>query len=310
MRITIIGATGHIGTYLVPRLIRSGHEVTAINRGRSRPYDDAEEWRDVKTVHIDREAAEHNGSFGESIASLGADVLIDLICFTRGSAMHLVDALRDRVGLLIHCGTLWVHGIPRSRPYDETALREPIGEYAIKKAEIEAFLLDEASKGFPVSMLHPGHITGRGWPPINPAGNLDVTAFERLSRGERITLPDDGQATLQHVHADDVAQAFALAIDHRDKAIGEAFHVAACEPVTMIDYAKAVASWHGREANIELLPWEEWKQTVNDFDASITLDHVTHSPWASIAKAERLLGFNPRFSAVEAVRDALYLAPQ
>jgi len=32
---------------------------------------------------------------------------------------------------------------------------------------------------------------------------------------------------------------------------------------------------------------------------------MIHSPCASIAKAERLLGFEPRFSAVEAVHDAL-----
>ena len=32
-RVIVIGATGHIGTYLVPRLVRGGHEVTAVSRG-------------------------------------------------------------------------------------------------------------------------------------------------------------------------------------------------------------------------------------------------------------------------------------
>jgi len=40
-------------------------------------------------------------------------------------------------------------------------------------------------------------------------------------------------------------------------------------------------------------------------DVEITSDHIRHSPCASIAKAERLLGFRPRYTAVEAVRDAL-----
>ncbi len=29
MKVLVIGATGHVGTYLVPRLVELGHEVTA-----------------------------------------------------------------------------------------------------------------------------------------------------------------------------------------------------------------------------------------------------------------------------------------
>jgi NAD(P)-dependent dehydrogenase (short-subunit alcohol dehydrogenase family) len=33
MRVAIIGATGHIGGYLVPRLVEAGHDVIALSRG-------------------------------------------------------------------------------------------------------------------------------------------------------------------------------------------------------------------------------------------------------------------------------------
>lgn len=32
MKILVIGGTGHIGSYLVPRLVTQGHEVTVIAR--------------------------------------------------------------------------------------------------------------------------------------------------------------------------------------------------------------------------------------------------------------------------------------
>lgn len=305
MRVTVIGATGHIGTYLIPRLVRAGHEVIAVSRGDRQPYHIAPEWKDVRRVSIDREAGELEGSFGGSIAALGASAVVDLICFNVGSAAHIVDALRGRVEVFAHCGTLWVHGIPKRRPYDETAPREPIGDYGIRKAEIERYLMNEARGGFPATILHPGHISGPGWTPINPAGNLDPRVFERLSLGQVVTLADDGMSTLQHVHADDVGHAFELALARPDRSIGEAFHVAAREPVTQRDYAEAVASWSGREARFEFLPWDEWKKTVSERDAELTYDHMIHSPCASIEKAEQLLGFVPRFSAVEAARDAL-----
>lgn len=305
MRIVIIGATGHIGSWLVPRLVRDGQDVVAVSRGKRRPYHDAPEWQSVERVTLDRTAAELEGSFGHAIAALKGDAVVDLTCFTRPSAAQLVDALRDRVGLFVHCGTLWVHGVPRERPYDETARREPVGEYGIRKAEIERFLFDAAAGGFPAVMLHPGHITGPGWPPINPAGHLDTRVFDALSRGEPVVLPGDGTATLQHVHADDVAQAFALALAHPARAIGQAFHVAAEEPVTMRTYAESAAGWFGQAARLAFLPWEEWRRTVSERDAAITHDHLVHSPHASVQKARDVLAFAPRFSAIAAARDAV-----
>ncbi|MDQ3081381.1 MAG: NAD-dependent epimerase/dehydratase family protein [Gemmatimonadota bacterium] len=305
MRTVILGATGHIGTYLVPRLVTAGHEVVAVSRGLREPYHDSEAWQSVQHEYVDRDAAERDGSFGSTIAALAPDVVVDLICFDLASATHIVGALRDRVRHFLHCGTLWVHGVPRSRPYDETAAREPFGDYGVRKAQIERYLLDAARAGFPASVLHPGHITGPGWAPVNPAGNLDFAVFDRLARGEMVALPDEGLATLQHVHADDVAQAFELAILQPDAAIGEAFHVAAREPVTMRDYADAAASWFGREANLGFLPWQQWRESVSVRAAEITRDHVLHSPDASIAKARARLGFEPRYTSVGAAREAV-----
>jgi nucleoside-diphosphate-sugar epimerase len=284
--------------------------VIVISRGTREPYRRAPDWNDVRRLILDREAAERDGSFGAAVAQLAPDAVIDLICFTVDSSAHLVDALRDRIEVFAHCGTLWVHGVPESRPYDETAPRHPFGEYGIRKAEIEKFLLAESQRGFPATILHPGHITGPGWNPINPAGNLDVTVFGRLAAGNLVTLPDGGLATLQHVHADDVAQAFELAIDRRDVARGESFHIAAREPVTMRSYAEQAAGWYGREANLKFLPWASWMMTVSERDAAVTLDHLKHSPYASIDKARRILGFEPRFTAVEAARDALAETPR
>lgn len=305
MRTVIIGATGHIGSWLVPRLVHNGHKVVAVSRGEHRPYHDAPEWQSVEQVTLDRAAGERDGSFGRAIAALKGDAVVDLICFTRESASHLVDVLSGRVGVFVHCGTLWVHGIPRKRPYDETASREPVGEYGIRKAAIERFLLDAATGGFPAVVLHPGHITGPGWPPINPAGHLDTCVFDALAQGQPVVLPGDGSATLQHVHADDVAQAFALALAHPERAIGEAFHVAAAEPVTMRAYAEAAAAWFGQRAHMEFLPWEEWRRTVSERDAAITRDHILHSPHASIQKARAALAFAPRYSAIAAAREAV-----
>jgi nucleoside-diphosphate-sugar epimerase len=132
-----------------------------------------------------------------------------------------------------------------------------------------------------------------------------MRVFMALAQGEQVTLVDDGLATLQHVHAEDVAQAFSCALAHREAAVGETFHVAAAEPVTMRAYAEAAAGWFGREADLAYLPWEEWRATAAARDAVLTRDHTLHSPCASIEKARRLLGFEPRYGAVAAAQEAV-----
>lgn len=38
MKAVVIGGCGHIGTYLVPRLVKAGYQVVSVTRGQSKPY--------------------------------------------------------------------------------------------------------------------------------------------------------------------------------------------------------------------------------------------------------------------------------
>ena len=183
-RVVVIGATGHIGTYLVPRLVRAGYEVVALSRGGRAPYHDAPEWGSVERFVADRDAEDADGTFGKRIADLRPDAVVDLICFTPASARQLVDALRPARPLLLHCGTIWVHGPVARVPVTEDEPRTAYGEYGTGKAAIEALLHRETiAGGVPSVVLHPGHISGP-WPVITPAGNLDLDVWRRLASGE------------------------------------------------------------------------------------------------------------------------------
>lgn len=303
MRVAIIGGTGHIGTYLVPRLVRAGHELVVLSRGNREPYHSDAAWRRVRRIEVDRAEEDAAGVFGRRIADLGVDVVVDLVCFTLDSARQLTEALSGRVGQLVHCGTIWVHGPSTEVPMDETAPRRPFGDYGTQKAQIEEYLLKQ--RDVPVTILHPGHISGPGWVPINPAGNLNLEVYSALARGGDVELPNFGLETLHHVHADDVAQAFEKSMARRSVAIGESFHVVSPRAITLRGYAEAVAGWFGEVARLNYLPFEEWKIGKSEKDVQATYDHIAHSPNASIAKAEQLLDFHPRYSSLQTIREAL-----
>ena len=306
MKVVIIGGTGHVGTYLVPRLVAAGHEVVCISRGESQPYLPHAAWDKVERVFIDRAAAEADGTFGERIAAMQADVVIDMICFTLESCQHLVEALRGKVEHFLHCGTIWMHGHSVQVPTTEDAPREPFGDYGIQKSQIERYLMKEARQnGFPATAILPGHIVGPGHNPVNPAGHGDPQVFEKLAKGEPLNIPNLGMETVHHVHADDVAQLFMLAMANWSTSVGESFHAVSGAALTLRGFAEATAAWFGQEANLVYLPWEQWKTTVSESNATTTWDHIAHSPNASIEKARRLLGYKPRYTSLQAVFESV-----
>jgi nucleoside-diphosphate-sugar epimerase len=302
MRVTVIGGSGHIGTYLTPRLVEAGHNVVCVSRSQRQPYLPHIAWQQVEHCTIDRAAA----NFGATILALKPDVVIDLICYTLESAQSLVETLNDRVQQFLHCGTVWIHGHGVELPVTEEQPRRPISEYGRQKAAIEEYLLREyRQNGFPATLLHPGHLVGIGWMPLNPAANFNPQVFADLASGNEIVLPNIGRETLHHVHADDVAQAFVQAIERWPNAVGNSFHICSPAAVSMIGYAEAVASWYGQELCVRFLPWEEWRRCASEKDARITWDHIARSPIYSIEKARRLLGYEPRYRSLEAVRESL-----
>jgi len=306
MRITIIGGTGHVGTYLVPMLVEAGHEITCVSRSLRQPYQAHASWKRVTMVQIDRLASESTNRFGKEILALQPEVVIDMICFEPGSAKHLHEHLNGRIQQLVHCGTMWVHGHSVQVPVREDAPRKPFGDYGIAKAAIEKFLLDEhRASGFPATILHPGHIVGPGWVPLNPAGNFNPAVFKKLKNGEELVLPNIGMETVHHVHARDVAQAFLLAVANPAQAIGENFHVVSPAALTLRGYAELMADWFGKPLRLSFLPWGEWKNTVSENDAAMTWDHIAHSPNGSIEKARRMLHYNPEYASIEAVQESV-----
>lgn len=304
-RVVVIGATGHIGSYLVPRLVRAGHEVVAVSRGSREPYHGAAEWSSVERVTADRSADEASGAFGNRIAGLEPDAVVDLLCFTPDSAQQLVDALRPSRPLLLHCGTIWVHGPARRVPVTEDEPRTAYGAYGTGKARIEELLHRETrTGGVPAVVLHPGHISGPGWPVITPAGNLDSEVWRRLATGEPQALPDRGLGVLHHVHADDVAQAFERALN-RPAAVGSSFHVVSEQAMTLRGLAAGVAAWFGREPVLEFVGAEEFEHRYGPDHARATLEHTERSIAASISRAREVLGYCPRYSSLDALKESL-----
>lgn len=307
MRIVIIGGTGHVGTYLVPRLVSAGHEVICITRGNRDPYTPHAAWKHVKRVQLDREEEDNAGTFAGKIRDYAPDAVIDMVCFKLESAQQLVEALRGSVQHYLFCGSVWMHGHGVEVPTIEDQARNPLEEYGIQKDAIDQYLADQSKRlGFPSTSIHPGHIVGPGWNPVNPQANFNPDVFTTLAHGEQLTIPNMGLETIHHVHADDVAQLFMRALAYWSAANGQGFHAVSPKAITLRGYAEAMAAWFGQDANLNYEPFETWAKSVDiEWDRDQTKTHLDHSPNHSIEKAQSLLGYAPRYSSLLAVQEAV-----
>lgn len=306
MNITVIGGTGHIGTYLVPSLVRDGHAVTVVSRGQRKAYTDDDAWDDVTFVTCDREKAEADGTFGELIARQQPEAIVDHRGFTVEQAKHLLASLDGQH--LVVTGSIWCWGRTSTVPMTEDVPKQPLTAYDRGKAELEDFLLRE-QKQVTASMVHPSHISGPGWAAVNPAGNFDVGVYRSLKRDGTAVLPLDGMALLQHVHAADVAEVHRLALTRPEVSAGQAFNAVAEQSITLRAYASMLARHFGHEPQLSFLPWAEFVAEVGEQNGIMTHDHITRSPHFSMEKAARVLGFTPRHSEEDTVLSAVMALP-
>ncbi|MDW7658698.1 MAG: NAD-dependent epimerase/dehydratase family protein [Bacillota bacterium] len=301
-KIIVIGGKGRIGSYLVPMLCEAGHKVLCVSRGQTDLYRDQAVWQSVQQVVLDRRQAD----FTQKIADLKGDVVIDLICFKDDDMHQMVEALRGNIGHYIVCGSLWMHGPSTIVPCPEHLNRQPIGEYGQEKLKMDDSIQRlYATAGFPGTIVHPGHIVAEGYRPVNPQGNLNLEVFSALCHGRNLALPNLGMETLHHVHAADVAGVMAAAIEAGSLSFGQGFHAASPAALTLAGYAREVAAWFGRQADLSFQPYETWAKSISDEDAAATYDHISRSPNASMEKARRMLGFTPRYTSLQAIRAAV-----
>lgn len=307
MRVVVVGATGHVGGYLIPELVAAGHDVVAVSRNATPRYRQHEAWGEVEHVVLDRDSAEEAGSFAEDIARLNADVVVDMICFTPESAAHLIEGLRGRVARLIMCSTIWVKGRLEAVPADEDVVSEPWGDYGVNKAAIEELLRLESLRvdGLPSTVIRPGQICGPGWPVINPQGHGGLDVWETLAAGEPLPLPNFGLETLHHVHASDVAQVFQLAVEREVAPRFDVFNAVAPSASNLRGLAAAISKRFGREVTYDFMPFESFRERVTPQQASTCFEHITRSHVMSIERAKNELGYRPRFTAEEAVASSV-----
>ena len=265
MKVVVIGGTGHIGTFLIPMLVRSGYETIYISRGQRQPYVDDPAWKKAQQVILDRNS---DKDFVQKVIEMNPDIIVDLINYNIEDTKKIVEAIQKSSCCThyLYCSSIWAHGRSEILPVGRESLKkEPVCDYGKDKYKSEKYLIEKFRKEkFPMTIISPGQISGPGWDIINPWGGLDHRPFQIIADGETIFLPNFGQETLHHIHGEDVAQLFFKAIVNRNQALGEIFNAVSGGSITLYGYAKLLYEYFGKEPNIEFKQWNEFCEYVGN----------------------------------------------
>ena len=189
MKIGIVGATGFVGSHLVPHLVRAGHEVIAVSRdGRRLP-----DWGKPVVAR----AANVGTGIGVDEALVGADAIVHLAAIpretrgrtfedvnVRGTQRVVAAAERLGIGRFVHLSVLGVADDPKLA-YLYSKWR---GEEAVRTSSLEWVVLR------PSLMFGPG----------DGFFNLVKTTLRYWSPGI-VVVPGAGDARFQPLSVDDLA---------------------------------------------------------------------------------------------------------
>jgi UDP-glucose 4-epimerase len=284
MRIFLTGATGFIGSRLVPVLLQQGHTVIAVVR-------------DASAVNLPCDVIEANLSDPGSVETLAkgmrnCDTLIHLAAAIPAasnatesdeemfvanlhSTEHLLTSIPKNISHVILASTLDVYGPPQFLPLTEEHPLLPQSAYAKSKVacehRAEALCV---TRDIPLTILRFTQVYGPGERPIKA-----IPLFIRMIAEDKApTLFGDGSDTRDYLYVDDAVQAIMCAVEKQKPGI---FNIASGTSHTLKETVEIVIAVSGKD----LKPvYEERKKAKIDisFDKTRTLSGLGFQAMTSL----------------------------
>ncbi|NQU10639.1 NAD-dependent epimerase/dehydratase family protein [bacterium] len=232
MRVLVMGGTGEVGHHVANGLAQRRHDVVVLARGQDRRGFERDER--VRCIQADKNDI---AALDRALAPLVFDVVIDTVP-SEASLRNVHGLFAGKIRHYIHCSSTGVYAPLRYVPGDEEHPWEPSpGDFFAACAARDRLALELFSRsGFPVTILRPTMIIGPGALPVDNLGGRSAQFLQDLAANRPIELPEDGDALVQGGLNADLAQAFVLASEQPDRAIGQIFNISCQRAVTLRDY--------------------------------------------------------------------------
>ncbi len=219
-----------------------------------------------------------------------------------GTRNILEAARRHGVKRVVHISSTAVYGIPDHHPLYETERLEGVGPYGQAKIQAEMICLEYRAKGMVVPIVRPKSFVG--------PERLGVFAllYDWALTGHNFPMIGSGNNRYQLLDVEDLCEAIYLTLTLPEERVNDTFNIGAKDFATMKEDYQAVLDYagHGKKVigfpatpaiwglrlleKLGLSPLYKWVYETASKDSFVSTE-----------KAERKLGFKPKYSNKDAL---------
>lgn len=246
MKVLVMGGTQFNGLALVRELVRTGHDVTILNRGKT----EAPLPRGVKRLFADR--TEHD-ALRKALSGQDFDCVQDISAYRPEDVELMTELFRGRVGHYVFASSTVIYRpsrllpITEDFPLDRSADQS---EYGMNKILCEDYLIRQHREhGFPVTIAAFSMVFG----PRNILPDREQRMFQRILSGRKVMIPGDGTTVGQVGHVDDEARALRMLMC-RPQTFGKRYNVTGGDYFTDEGYVDTFGRVLGREVEKVYIP--------------------------------------------------------
>ncbi|HET7078032.1 MAG TPA: NAD-dependent epimerase/dehydratase family protein [Chloroflexia bacterium] len=219
-----------------------------------------------------------------------------------GTRTVMDEALRHGVKRAVMISSTAVYGIPDHHPLYENDRLEGVGPYGQAKIQAEMVCLEYRAKGLVVPIIRPKSFIG--------PERLGVFAllYDWALTGHGFPMIGSGRNRYQLLDVEDLCEAIYLCLTLPAEVANDTFNVGAKRFGTMRSDYQAVLDAAGHRKKIVPLPAEPAIWTLRFLEAlhlsplyKWVYETASKDSFVSIEKAERVLGWHPKYSNKDAL---------
>lgn len=307
MNFLITGGSGFLGINLIRYLHSKGHNIVSldlvefnypdINNKIKHVVGDIRDRAKVDEVMKEIDIVVHTAAAlplykPEVIFSTDVD----------GTRILLEAAKENKVKRFIHISSTAVYGIPDHHPLKEDDKLDGVGPYGKAKILAEEECLKFRKEGMCVPILRPKSFIG-----TERLGVFDLL-FDWARDGKGFPMIGNGKNRYQLLDVEDLCEATYLCTTLDSKVVNDTFNIGAKEFKTMREDYQAVLDYAGHSKKIVGLPEKPIIFTLRFLEVlklsplyKWVYETASKDSFVSIEKAEKVLGFKPKFSNQDAL---------
>jgi nucleoside-diphosphate-sugar epimerase len=304
----VTGGAGFLGINLVRYLLARGHKVTSLDL---EPFDYPDcrdkirEFRgDIRNVADIEKCMEGVTMVVHCAAALPLYTPKDIFTTDVDGTRNVLEVARQHnVERVIHISSTAVYGIPDHHPLLEDDRKYGVGPYGQAKVDAEAVCVEFRQKyGMCVPIIRPKSFIG--------PERLGVFAlfYDWAKDGKGFPMIGNGKNRYQLLDVEDLCDAIYLCATLDRDRVNDVFNIGAKEFTTMREDYQAVLDYAGHGKKIRGFPAAPMIWTLRFLEMlklsplyKWVYETASKDSFVSIEKAERVLGFKPKYSNKDAL---------